>query len=330
MPRLKPSAKPPKRPTKKIAKAEPAKRKVEGKCLIPPRVPDEVLKHFTYKGTDDEAQKIADYVEWQSQKDKERVTFLEKVQTEYVLGEAHDCWNVHTNKTQWWVITGPTNLYSQALFPSLDYTISFHLGLMLRLSSERTGTEDQRLGDRLASAFRRWEQAAKALDESVESEKIQAVGMRCRETLVAFVKSVSHPSMVPEGEVAPQAANFVEWSKLIANTIAPGSRNEHIRGYLKAIAKETWQLVGWLTHAVNAGRHDGIIVLEATHSVIEAFGAALIRQERKTPERCAKCGSLRLIVLYKPELDADGAACLSCGWELRPDEPPEDVPGVIR
>jgi hypothetical protein len=321
MPARKSPAKQPKRPAKKTAKAKPTKKSnVEGDCFIPTRVPDEVLKHFTYKGTDDEAQKIIDYVEWQCAKDNEHVTFLEKVQTEFVIGDAHDCWNVHTDKTQWWVITGPTNLYSQALFPSLDYTISFHLGLMLRLTSQRTGTEDPRLGDRLASAFRRWEQAANALDQSVESEDIQAVGMRCRETLVAFIKSVSNANMVPQGETAPQAANFVEWSKLVANSIAPGSRNEHVRGYLKAIAKETWQLVSWLTHAVNASRHDGVIVLDATHSVLEAYGAALIREERQTPERCGKCGSLRLMVLYKPELDVDGAACLSCGWEFRPDE----------
>ena len=309
-----------KSPAKRKRSARRAKTKpeVDGDCLIPPRVSDEVLKHFKYKGNDEEAQHIIRYVEWQSRKDKEHVTFLEKVQTEYVLGEAHDCWNVHTNKGQWWVITGPTNLYSQALFPSLDYTISFHLGLMLRLNSERTGTEDPRLGDRLAAAFRRWEQAAEALDESKESEEIQAVGMRCRETLLAFIRSVGTPELVPAGEETPQISNFIDWSKLIANSIAPGSHNERIRGYLKALAKETWQLVGWLTHALNASRHDGTMVVDATHSVIEAFGTALIRHERQTLERCGRCGSLRLIPLYNPEISVDGAACLSCGWEFLP------------
>ena len=107
-----------------------------------------MLQHFTYKGTSDEAQKIVEYVQWQSRKEKERVTFLEKVQTEHVMGVSHDCWNVHTNKGRWWVITEPTNLYSQTLFPSLDYTISFHLGLMLPVYSKRTATEDPRLDDR--------------------------------------------------------------------------------------------------------------------------------------------------------------------------------------
>src|SRR6266542_1775601 len=314
-----PKAKPPTKRKSSAKRAKPKPHADEG-CLIPPRVPDEVLKHFKYKGNEQEAQQIADYVEWQSRKDKEHVTFLENVQTEYVLGEAHDCWNVHTNKGQWWVITGPTNLYSQALFPSLDYTISFHLGLMLRLNSERTGTEDARLGDRLAAAFRRWEQAARALDESKESEEVQAVGMRCRETLLAFIRSVGTPQMVPTGEEAPQASNFVDWSKLIADNIARGSHNERIRGYLKALAKETWQLVGWLTHAVNATRHDGTMVVDATHAVLEAFGTALIRDERQAVERCGRCGSLRLTALYNPEFRTDGTVCLSCGWEFLPDQ----------
>lgn len=308
-------------PKKSPASKKKSRQKIEGECLIPPRVPDEVLQHFTYKGSQEEAEYIVEYFERESRKDKEQVTFLEKIQTEHVIGIAHDCWNVHTNKgTQWWVITNPTNMYSQALFPSLDYTISFHLGLMLRLESKRTGTEDPRLGDRLAAAFRRWEQAAVALDESQESEEVQAAGMRCRETLLTFIRSVSKKEMVPAGQQVPQTANFIDWSEMVANVVASGSGNERIRGYLKAIAKETWQLVGWLTHATGATRHDGTIVLDATHALLEAFGSALIRYERQTPLRCEKCGSLRVIPLYKPELDVDGAACLSCGWEFCPDE----------
>ncbi|MGC2210397.1 MAG: hypothetical protein WA532_09840 [Candidatus Korobacteraceae bacterium] len=318
-----------KAPQKRSARIKRTSKKVVGECLIPPRVPNEALNQFAFKRNDEEAQRIADYVEWQSRKDKEHVTFLEKIQTEYVFGQAHDCWNVHTNKSQWWVITGPTNLYSQALFPSLDYTLSFHIGLMARVTSEHKGTEDVRLADRVAAAFRRWEQAAESLDQSTESEDVQAVGMRCREALLAFVRSVSNPSMVPTGEDVPQASNFVRWSELIAETVAQGSRNERIRGYLKALAKESWQLVSWLTHAANATRDDGTIALDATHAVMEAFGTALIRHERQAPERCGRCGSLKLTTLYRPELQFDGAVCQSCGWEKLPPGEPDDSPETL-
>jgi hypothetical protein len=66
--------------------------KTKSACLIPPRVSTEALNQFAFKRSDDEASQIAEYVEWQSRKDKERVTYLAKVQTEYVLGEAHHCW----------------------------------------------------------------------------------------------------------------------------------------------------------------------------------------------------------------------------------------------
>ena len=106
------------------------------------------------------------------------------------------------------------------MFPSLDYTLSFHIGLIARVQAKRKGTENERLGDRLAVAFRKWEQAAEALDRSAEAEEIQAVGMRCRECLIAFIMSVSDLKMVPVGRTAPKAADFIQWSELMADTIA--------------------------------------------------------------------------------------------------------------
>jgi hypothetical protein len=147
-------------------------------CVIPPQVKDEALNRFKFDaGNEHEADRIAKYVEWQCQKDAERVTYLEKLRTENVFGADYDCWNVRTDKEQYWVITHPTNLYSQNLFPSLDYTLSFHIGLMARVQSQRNGASEERVGDRLAAAFRRWEQAAEALDASKESEEVQAVGI---------------------------------------------------------------------------------------------------------------------------------------------------------
>jgi len=121
-----------------------------------------------------------------------------------------------------------------------------------------------------------------------------------------------------DGIDIPQAANVAKWSALVAGHIAAGSRNERIRGYLKALSKETWDLVNWLTHTGSATKIDGTMAIDATHSVLEAFGAALIRHERKMPERCGRCSSLRLQLVYMPELDHDTAICQTCGYLMAP------------
>jgi hypothetical protein len=291
-------------------------------CIIPSRVPDAAMNQFTLGRNENEANRITEYVEWQCSKEVERVTYLEKVQTEHVFGTRYDCWNVRTDKERYWVITSPTNLYLQELFPSLDYTLSFHIGLMARVQARRKGTEDDRLGDRLAAAFRHWEQAAEALDRSEESEEVQAVGMRCRECLIAFVRSVANPNMVAAGQEPPKAAGFVQWSEIIAQRIAAGSGGQEIRKYLKTIARSTWQLVSWLTHATNAVRYDGTTAVDATYAVLNAFGAALLRQERETKDRCLRCGSLRVQTIYRPDCDlGDAVACESCGWTDAEDTP---------
>jgi hypothetical protein len=78
---------------------------------------------------------IASYVEGQAS--DETVQHVERVKREVVLGDVYDIWDVTTDKDRWWVITNLTNLYSQKYFPSLDYTISFHIGLMARLRSRQ-------------------------------------------------------------------------------------------------------------------------------------------------------------------------------------------------
>jgi hypothetical protein len=283
-------------------------------CIIPPRVADAALNRFTLGRNENEADRISDYVEWQCAKDKERVTYLEKVMSEHVFSTRYDCWNVRTNRGRYWVITNPTNLYSQKHFPSLDYTLSFHIGLTTRVQATRKGTDDDRLADRLASAFRRWEQAAEALDRSQESEEIQAIGMRCRECLITLARSIANPAMVPKGNETPKAGDFIHWSELIADSLAPGSSNREIRSYLKSIARSVWQLVSWLTHASNAVIYDGKVALHATYEVLNSYGAALVRNERKALDRCPRCGSLRVEAIYKPDTNEDDTICESCGW----------------
>src|SRR5213594_246780 len=137
-------------------------------CVIPSHtVPAEELGRYSIERDPHREKDIADYVE--SQAPDESVKYVERVKEEVVLGEKYEIWDVTTDKNRWWVITNLTNLYSQRHFPSLDYTLSFHVGLMMRLRSrpERAGSDDPSPFD---DVFRRQQQAKERLDVAAESE----------------------------------------------------------------------------------------------------------------------------------------------------------------
>src|ERR1700736_421328 len=91
------------------------------------------------------------------------VEFALKVYAENVLDHRHDVWDVHTNVDRWWVITNPTNLYSQAQFPNMDLAVTFHVGLCLRIPrSEKPALSELRV-EPLAACFRQLSEAFDAL-----------------------------------------------------------------------------------------------------------------------------------------------------------------------
>lgn len=233
------------------------------------------------------------------------VVHMEKAASELVGPVRHDIWDVQCEDSRWWVITEPTNLYSQDKFPSRDETLSFHVGLALRMSYEY----DRRLppeipaADLLAGTWRRWEQAFEPYESGDEAENFQAVGVRLRECLISFIIETTNDDLVPVGEVPPQGANFREWTALLADTLASGKSNEHLRSYLKKLAVETWEYVNWLTHAKNAVRPDADIGIRAVEHLLNIFTLARVRL-RYPGNRCAECGSYRLV----------GGVCEHCGW----------------
>jgi hypothetical protein len=294
-------------------------------CVIPPSLPHEALPALMFKRDDEETRQIADYVEWQA-RGKERVTHAEKIATERAAGQKYEAWDVHTDKERWWVITPPTNLYSQKLFPSLDYTISFHIGLMARVMSKREPAGAPVEQALLRAEWRRWEQAAQALDQADEVEEIQAVGMRCRECLIAMVKRlgrirISSPGVVPRGQDAPKGSDVVHWCELIADYVAQGSSASEVRGYLKAISSSAWQLVNRVTHSSTVTKHDGEIAIKATEHVLEMFAQAVFRRICGPVVQCPDCGSWK--IRFKEVPAAAGAVeaepllagvCDECGW----------------
>lgn len=211
----------------------------------------------------------------------EKVLSLEKVKTEQVFDTRMDIWNVQTDKNRYWVITNPAGQYSQALFPSFDYALTFHVGLTYRSASDRRSDLVEKEQDQLAVPWRHWEQAAVALDKADEVEEFQTVGILCRECLLSFVKAIVSDEMAPDSQDRPEMDDFVRWSELITNSLAPGSGAEEMRSYLITISKAAWQLVNWLAHVTNATMFDGNMAIEATEYVLMAFGAAHLRHRNE-------------------------------------------------
>ena len=291
-----------------------AAKKPQGGCTIPGPVDPQVLNDFAPQNPG-ERSTIKEYVEWQSP--NEHVSYVEKVLTETVLGRRMDAYDVHTDGERYWVITQPTNLYSQRLFPSLDYTLSFHVGVTTRMLSDRKSDATDEQQDRFAAAWRRWSQAADAIDSADEAEEFQAIGMRCRESLLAMIRDVSDPSMVPKESEQPKAAAFIQWAELVADAVAKGGSAAEVRSHLKVTARSAWQLVSWLTHASNAVRHDAEMALHVTQSTLIAFALAVLRHEGGAPDRCPVCASYRISVVHVPELGVEppyASACELCHW----------------
>jgi hypothetical protein len=115
---------------------------------------------------------------FESQLPDDPVVHLEKVATERVAGVLHDIWDVHCTNGRWWALTSPLNYYSQADFKSRDVVLTFHVGLAVRLGSERDVPITNGAAALLPGAWRRWEQAVDALNTASEAEDFQAVGVR--------------------------------------------------------------------------------------------------------------------------------------------------------
>ncbi len=250
----------------------------------------------------------------------------EKVASERIYGQKHDVWDVHASDGRWWVITNPTNLYPQetAPTPSMDHALSLHIGVTARIFARQAlqaPVDGGPIREKVAKSVRRFEQAARALNEAQEAEDFQAVGMRLRECLIAYAQETSGDVTIPEGSESPKRADFKAWARLLVGTIAPGASAKEVRSYLNAMASETWDLVAWLTHAANATRTNAEIALDATRHLLDILTLGLIRAKRGDPLRCEDCGSYQVVHEYRLDedettiWDEEFLLCEVCGWE---------------
>jgi len=284
--------------------------------------------------TDEEVQKITDYVEWQAPDLK--VTFCQKIYSESVLSHRHDVWDVHTTKDRWWVITNPTNLYSQDQFPNMDYAVTFHLGLMLRMPrSERPAIMEAQI-EPFSKSFEAMAAAYEALGQAHKVSDFQTVGVRCREALLAFVAiaQVAIP-WTKEGD-APKKADFKGWIDHVCSVVLAGETNKYRRQLLKTQADAAWTFVNWLTHSTSSNWHDAETGVHATEGAISLCSTATTLFIRKVPSQCPECGNLRLTPLRaeNPEDPKDvweGPFCPECEWMGEPVQiTTEPIPIITR
>lgn len=259
-----------------------AHKKKNGERVIPAAIPIEALAGFVLNKGSNESDQIRSYIEWQAP--DEIVKHLEKISSENIFGQPMDAWDVRTNKNRWWVITNPTNLYLQRLFPSLDYTISFRVGVTTRIAQAEMNEEQEEAHDQINQLMNRLAGVRVTLFKAKKVEDFQSVGMKCRECLLLLIKIFAQTQMVPDGQEIPQRGNFIGWCDFILNYFAPGASNHQLRSYLKGISKDTWQLTNWLTHTQNADRFHGNLTTEATENVLLSFIMASANHKAPKPK----------------------------------------------
>jgi hypothetical protein len=262
---------------------------------------------------------VADYVH--SQARDEAVTHVEKVKSEYVMGDEYEVWDVTTDVGRWWVIGNPMNLYSRQHFESLDYTLSFHVGLMMRLRTRRERNRDSDPTP-LDKVFRRFSQASTRLESAVEAEDYQAVGMLLRESLLSLVSAIRRRVEVQQEGDRPKEGDFINWSALLLDSLCGGASNKALRQYLKSHAERTWQLVSALTHDRDAAETAAEIALRACDSLTANFLRMLVRREADETQSCPRCASRDIRNYFDIAIPPDGRyynACGSCGWDDHPE-----------
>ena len=169
------------------------------------------------------------------------VAFLQKVYSEAIIGHRHDVWDVHASDGRWWVITNPTNLYSQAQFPNMDLAVTFHMGLCLRIPR----TQEQRKSDRnimsFGAVFTKLRETSDALGQAHNVADYQAIGMRGREAILAFVGAAQDVAEWTN-EATPKRADFRAWTEVICNVALGGAGQKERRHLFNSFLTGAWVL----------------------------------------------------------------------------------------
>lgn len=253
-------------------------------------------------------EEIAEYVEWQSQY-KCKVLSAKTEQTFEDLGVNVRVWNVKTDTDgAWWVVEGDQvamNLYSQeAYYFGADEVYSFHMGLMARMEAARN---EYRPEDYVAAAsiesdiapqlLRKLKGVATLIDNAVEVEDFQAIGVQCREILVELGNDMYKPFMAGSAE-QPKGADFKSKAELCIKFYCAGSNNKDYRKIYKSMTEGAWDFVCKLTHSTNATYYEASSCVAMCIAIVSIYEN--IRHKAYDPiasYSCRVCKSKRLQII---------------------------------
>lgn len=251
------------------------------------------------------------------------VQLLQKVYSENVLHVRHDIWDVHTDTDRWWVITEPMNLYAQEQFPNMDLALTFHVGLCLRIPRSDRQKLSELSVEPFAECYRGLQEASDALTQAQEVADYQSIGVRCRETLLAFITAAQTAIPWTLEQEKPKNADLNAWVDYICSVALSGASHEPRRHLVKALLESAWKFANWLTHTKSSHWYDAETAIATTENAVTLCTSAVIRHVRGVPEHCPVCGSQRLSPdrgynLDFPNLEWERPTCDKCGWGGEP------------
>ena len=105
------------------------------------------------------------------------------------------------------------------------------------------------------------------------------------------------------------------------STICAGDSNKQLRQHLRNTAKETWQLVNWLTHDKDANKTASSIAIESCGTIVGHFVQILERERTDRVGQCPLCKSRNIRTHFDVSIEPDGDYYVTCGvcdWSSYP------------
>jgi hypothetical protein len=171
--------------------------------------------------------------------------------------------------------------------------------------------------------YRFLSEAADALAQAQEVTDYQAIGVRCREALLAFIDAAQTVVPWTFNEEKPKRADFKAWVEHICDASLAGSSQKDRRQLFKTLLNSAWSFSNWLTHTKSSKWHDAEAALSTTEHAVSLCISAVIQHIRGVPDACPACGSHRLSPerAYDPD-DPDNEwerpTCTKCDWTGEP------------